>query len=352
MSPTRALSFIPLHPTTSISRHVSASSCIYLTESVEGAKMASDEVSDLPMEGITTPSESDVLCARGGAALKHSGNLNYRELVRGQQPIYATCLISDKIKISRSIVAAIREEGGRFLKKDKKGTWFDIGDKAAIEKTSQALREKQPATIKKLKETGEIPNTTEPKWADGVYHPTGSQLPKHVEGAEAKKQPKNDHWTDSVYCPNGSEPSKNIEGKEAKDQPRNELFNEPIDMAISKLSLETYGKSKSGMSWGTFTVGSSTMSGMSVADHSMKSSRERKTDRSNIDFKHSSKDLPESLVGPVSMPSGLSMLTSNTENDKISLPDFTDASENLPESLAGPVSMPSGLSMLTSNTDL
>ena len=172
MSPTRALSFIPLHPTTSISRHVSDSSCIYFTESVEGAKMASDEVSDLPMEGITTPSESDVLCARGGAALKHSGNLNYRELVRRQQPLYATCLKSDKIKISRSIVAAIREEGGRFLKQDKKGTWFDIGDKAAIEKTSQALREKQPARIQKLKETGEVSAgpVQSTKWRESIYH--------------------------------------------------------------------------------------------------------------------------------------------------------------------------------------
>ena len=43
------------------------------------------------------------------------------------------------------IVRAIRngDPPGRFLKKDEKsGKWYDIGDKRAAEKTSQALREK------------------------------------------------------------------------------------------------------------------------------------------------------------------------------------------------------------------
>ena len=58
------------------------------------------------------------------------------------KPIYTTCLKTEKLKISRSIVAAIREKKGRFLEKDAAtGTWYDIGDKKAVEKTSQALRE-------------------------------------------------------------------------------------------------------------------------------------------------------------------------------------------------------------------
>lgn len=69
------------------------------------------------------------------------------------------------MKISKSIVAAIREIQGRFLERedgktssslderDERGnpvTWKDIGDKRAIEKTSQALREGQPKLLKKL----------------------------------------------------------------------------------------------------------------------------------------------------------------------------------------------------------
>lgn len=50
------------------------------------------------------------------------------------------CPKSEKPKIARSIVVAIRERNGRFLEQDvATNTWFDIGDKKAIEKTSRTL---------------------------------------------------------------------------------------------------------------------------------------------------------------------------------------------------------------------
>lgn len=80
------------------------------------------------MKGITEPGETDVLCGRGGAALRHPGNQTYRRLVNLNKGLYITCLKTEKLKISRSIVAAIREQRGRFLEKDTKtGAWFDIG---------------------------------------------------------------------------------------------------------------------------------------------------------------------------------------------------------------------------------
>ena len=54
--------------------------------------------------------------------------------------------------ISRSIVEAVRNLGppGRFLEKDvNTGVWSDIGDKKAVEKTSQALRD-GAASLRKL----------------------------------------------------------------------------------------------------------------------------------------------------------------------------------------------------------
>jgi hypothetical protein len=40
--------------------------------------------------------------------------------------------------ITRSIVQIVRECGGRFLDKNPfTGLWYDVGDKKAIEKTSQ-----------------------------------------------------------------------------------------------------------------------------------------------------------------------------------------------------------------------
>mmetsp|Transcript_23526 Transcript_23526/g.50979 ORF Transcript_23526/g.50979 Transcript_23526/m.50979 type:complete len:201 (+) Transcript_23526:134-736(+) len=109
--------------------------------------------------------DSDIICGRKGVALKQPGNLAYRKVVSLNKELYATCLKNEKLKISKSIVAAMREVGGRFLEredgktstsldeKDKTGdrvVWRDIGDKRAIEKTSQALREGQPKLLKKL----------------------------------------------------------------------------------------------------------------------------------------------------------------------------------------------------------
>ncbi|KAL3913380.1 MAG: hypothetical protein SGILL_006516 [Bacillariaceae sp.] len=126
---------------------------------------------------ITDPRETDVLCGRGGAALRHPGNQTYRRLVNLNKGLYITCLKTEKLKISRSIVAAIREQKGRFLEREaKKGTWYDIGDKKAIEKTSQALREGQPKLRAKMVEMGQIPpdqpvNPVQQQLGNGVYAP-------------------------------------------------------------------------------------------------------------------------------------------------------------------------------------
>jgi len=94
------------------------------TENVEAGGMSEKE-----LKGVTDPRDSDVLCGRGGAALRHPGNQTYRRLVNLNKGLYITCLKTEKLKISRSIVAAIREQKGRFLEKDSKsGTWFDIGE--------------------------------------------------------------------------------------------------------------------------------------------------------------------------------------------------------------------------------
>lgn len=97
----------------------------------------------------------------------------------------ATCLKTEKMRISKSIVAAIREINGRFLErtdgktsvavdeKDENGnpvTWRDIGDKRAIEKTSQALREGQPKLLKKLAVDGVVPGSNSLKMNRHMNH--------------------------------------------------------------------------------------------------------------------------------------------------------------------------------------
>ncbi len=151
-----------------------------MSESNDSENKESDE--DLAMMDVTEPRESDVLCGRGGAALRHPGNQTYRRLVNLNKALYTTCHKTEKLKISRSIVAAIREQQGRFLERDaKKQTWYDIGDKKAIEKTSQALREGQPKLRQKMIDTGQIApenttNTVEQQYGNGIYQP-GSRPP-------------------------------------------------------------------------------------------------------------------------------------------------------------------------------
>lgn len=130
---------------------------LYISLNVYINKMASaaEQDGELPMANIENPLETDVLCGRGGAALRHPGNQTYRTLVQLNKALYITCPKVEKLKVSKSIVHAIREQNGRFLEKDAKtSAWFDIGDKKAIEKTSQALREGQPELKKKIAEIG------------------------------------------------------------------------------------------------------------------------------------------------------------------------------------------------------
>jgi hypothetical protein len=86
--------------------------------------------------------ENDVLFGRGGATNNHEGNRRFRAFVADHQAEYLEARKKDKARISRRIVHLVRERGGRFLRRDDEtGLWVEVGDKKAIEKTSQALRE-------------------------------------------------------------------------------------------------------------------------------------------------------------------------------------------------------------------
>lgn len=93
--------------------------------------------------GLELYNDNDVLCGRGGGTNVHSGNRYFRTLININRRSYLCARKNDKPEISRSIVRKIRKRKGRFLKKDTaSGLWFDIGDNAAREKTSQALRQR------------------------------------------------------------------------------------------------------------------------------------------------------------------------------------------------------------------
>mmetsp|Transcript_37781 Transcript_37781/g.43159 ORF Transcript_37781/g.43159 Transcript_37781/m.43159 type:complete len:358 (+) Transcript_37781:53-1126(+) len=105
-------------------------------------------------EGLSFFNDSDVLSGRGGGTNVHPGNRHFRDLINLHRRSYLKARKNDKPAISRAIVRNIRENNGRFLKREEKtGLWYEIGDDAAREKTSQALRQRAPEMRKILFES-------------------------------------------------------------------------------------------------------------------------------------------------------------------------------------------------------
>jgi len=103
-------------------------------------------------DGNIMVTDQDILCGRGGATNHHKGNKRFRDIVGVHRPDYVQAPKVQKPGVARLIVKAIRSGSppGRFLKKCADGKWFDIGDKRAAEKASQALREKPPDERKSI----------------------------------------------------------------------------------------------------------------------------------------------------------------------------------------------------------
>ena len=102
---------------------------------------------------IVTPHDHDVLSGRGNFVNYHAGNEHFRGLVRKHKVAYVACPKPQKGKFSRMIVEEIRSRNppGRFLKQDlATKLWYDIGEKKALDKTRQALREGAPEIMKEI----------------------------------------------------------------------------------------------------------------------------------------------------------------------------------------------------------
>lgn len=85
----------------------------------------------------------------------HDGNKRYRTMVEKRKVDYVNSKRLDKPLVALDIIREWRNQKppGRFLKLDEKtDLWFDVGDKKAREKTSQALREKAPLLRKQQEE--------------------------------------------------------------------------------------------------------------------------------------------------------------------------------------------------------
>jgi hypothetical protein len=115
--------------------------------------MASQEHYEGPGIPMDRVNSNDVLSGRGNFVNYHSGNENFRALVRKHKVAYVACPKPQKGKFSKLIVDEIRRMNppGRFLKQDPVSKlWYDIGEKKALDKTRQALREGAPDIMKEM----------------------------------------------------------------------------------------------------------------------------------------------------------------------------------------------------------
>ena len=96
-------------------------------------------------KNITKPHPHDILSGRGNGVNMHPGNQYFRSLVQHLKNEYVVSDRSDKPLFAKLVYGHVQalNPPGRFLKHEKKGMtdWVDMGEKLALEKTRQALRE-------------------------------------------------------------------------------------------------------------------------------------------------------------------------------------------------------------------
>lgn len=124
-----------------------------MNTAAKAAEEAAENEKEAKERGEIIATNHDVLLGRGGATNAHLGNKRFRDLVLKAQPEYiALRSRAKKSRISKSIVAAVQIQGGRFLKQDDNGDWVEMNEDVAQKKASQALRE----NAKELKQAWEV----------------------------------------------------------------------------------------------------------------------------------------------------------------------------------------------------
>jgi len=102
---------------------------------------------------VDKPNPHDILFGRGGLTNHHPGNRLFRDIVALHKEDYMKAIKIVKPRVARRIIKIIRngDPPGRFLKKSSNNLWYDVGDRNAAEKASQALREKSQDEKKETK---------------------------------------------------------------------------------------------------------------------------------------------------------------------------------------------------------
>lgn len=145
---------------------------------------------------VETSQSTDVLCGRGGSSNRHLGNMHFRELVAANKNIYVGLTKKQKMLVARKIVNLVgqTQPPGRFLAKDSHtGRWYDIGLPRSLEKTSQALREKNSNDVQGGAPSGASVSTSQGPASEDT------RASKGVKGVEAPPLVVPPHLTETYY---------------------------------------------------------------------------------------------------------------------------------------------------------
>ena len=94
------------------------------------------------IESEMTPEKADVLCGRGNRCYYHEGNAEFRLVVAANLPTFlAAKTRKDRARVVDIILEDVSRRGGRFLKRNKLGQWYDTGLKGARDKIGHTLRD-------------------------------------------------------------------------------------------------------------------------------------------------------------------------------------------------------------------
>mmetsp|Transcript_698 Transcript_698/g.1258 ORF Transcript_698/g.1258 Transcript_698/m.1258 type:complete len:507 (-) Transcript_698:1067-2587(-) len=116
---------------------------------VDGSQPPSDEAAlaraaEMAPRSALQPAIIDVVLGRGRWFQYFPGNISFREFLEERDVEYNEASRTDKVNMTKSIVAELRASGRRFLKleRNQRGSdmWIEVGDKEIYKKVSQCYR--------------------------------------------------------------------------------------------------------------------------------------------------------------------------------------------------------------------
>jgi hypothetical protein len=121
--------------------------------------------------------ERDVLMGRGKRVSEWPGNIYFRQVVNKYRERYAKSARTVKVTIAQTVIDEIHQVNGRFLKEERDGSWNEVEADRTVEKTCQALREKEksnPAPMSPFVDTAGHPQRKRAKLQPALKRPPSS----------------------------------------------------------------------------------------------------------------------------------------------------------------------------------